>query len=110
MRTPTAVSNASSSFEILPDFLLFGRNFFVDLVVDIDEDAHDSLSLSDAFSKSDKELSSASSICCVCYKKYIFLCSRFHKLKKSRLESAKNLKKNGTFQIAQEHLTVSIFK
>lgn len=56
------VPNTSSSFEI-PGFLLVGKGLFIDLVVDIVDEAHDSFSLSDAFSKFSKsacQLSSAS--------------------------------------------------
>ena len=54
MRTPTAVSKASFSFETFSDFLLFGGGLFVDLVFNIDYEAHDLLSLSDAVSELSK--------------------------------------------------------
>ena len=44
------------------------------------------------------------------YKNHIFFCLRFQKLKESGLELAKNLKKNGIFEIALEPLTINIFK
>ena len=44
------------------------------------------------------------------YKKHIFFCLRFQKLKESGLELAKNLKKNGIFEIALEPLAINIFK
>ena len=74
LRAPTTVSKASSFLEIFTNFLWFERGLFVDLVVDIVDEAHDSLSLSDRFSKlskSDKELSSTLT-CWVSCKEYIF--------------------------------------